>query len=117
MESDSLDRYAPAPDQRPIEAIIGTNISKRAVVVAPVLALVFGITSGWGGAVASLIGVAIVVLNFLLGGDVPFYPAPLFLCFYYAAPPFGFFIRLRLITPLLLPFGGVGENDMEGPGI
>ena len=34
MESDSLDRYVPAPDQRPIEAIIGTNIAKRAVVVA-----------------------------------------------------------------------------------
>jgi len=117
MESDSLDRYAPAPDQRPIEAIIGTNISKRAVVVAPVLALVFGITSGWGGAVASLIGVAIVVLNFLVGGYVLSYAARISLSLYHAAALFGFFIRLGLITLSLLLIGGVTEIDRTALGI
>ena len=117
MESDSLDRYVPAPDQRPIEAIIGTNIAKRAVVVAPVLAFVFGITSGWEGAVASLIGVAIVVLNFLLGGYVLSYAARISLSLYQAAALFGFLIRLGLITVSLLLIGGVTQIDRMALGI
>ena len=117
MESDSLDRYVPAPDQRPIEAIIGTNIAKRAVVVAPVLTLVFGITSGWQGAVASLIGVAIVVLNFLLGGYVLSYAARISLSLYQAAALFGFLIRLGLITVSLLLIGGVTQIDRMALGI
>ncbi len=117
MESDSLDRYLPAPDQRPIEAIIGTNIAKRAVVVAPVLAFVFGITNGWEGAVASLIGVAIVVLNFLLGGYVLSYAARISLSLYQAAALFGFLIRLGLITVSLLLIGGVTQIDRMALGI
>lgn len=117
MESDSLDRYVPAPDQRPIEAIISTNIAKRAVVVAPVLALVFGITSGWEGAVASLIGVAVVVLNFLLAGYVLSYAARISLSLYQAAVLFGFLIRLGLITVSLLLVGGVTDIDRMALGI
>ena len=117
MESDSLDRYVPAPDQRPIEAIISTNIAKRAVVVAPVLAFVFGITSGWEGAVASLIGVAVVVLNFLLGGYVLSYAARISLSLYQAAVLFGFLIRLGLITVSLLLIGGVTQIDRMALGI
>jgi hypothetical protein len=117
MESDSLDRYVPAPDQRPIEAIISTNIAKRAVVVAPVLALVFGITSGWEGAVASLIGVAVVVLNFLLAGYVLSYAARISLSLYQAAVLFGFLIRLGLITVSLLLIGGATDIDRMALGI
>lgn len=117
MESDSLDRYAPAPDQRPIEAIIGLNIAKRAIVVAPFLAVVFGITRGWEGAVAALIGVAVVVLNFLLGGYVLSYAARISLSLYHAAALFGFFIRLGLITLSLLLIGGVAEIDRMALGI
>jgi hypothetical protein len=117
MESDSLDRYLPAPDQRPIEAIISTNIAKRAVVVAPVLALVFWITSGWEGAVASLIGVAVVVLNFLLAGYVLSYAARISLSLYQAAVLFGFLIRLGLITVSLLLIGGVTDIDRMALGI
>ena len=117
MESDSLDRYLPAPDQRPIEAIISTNIAKRAVVVAPVLAFVFWITSGWEGAVASLIGVAVVVLNFLLAGYVLSYAARISLSLYQAAVLFGFLIRLGLITVSLLLIGGVTQIDRMALGI
>ncbi|GMQ86234.1 MAG: hypothetical protein BMS9Abin07_1807 [Acidimicrobiia bacterium] len=117
MEPDSLDRYAPAPDLRPIEAIISTNIAKRAIVVAPVLGLVFGVIGGWGGAVAALIGVAIVVLNFLLGGYILSYAARISLSLYHAAALFGFFIRLGLITLSLLLIGGVTEIDRMALGI
>ncbi len=117
MESDSLDRYHPAPDQRPIEAIISTNIAKRAVVVAPDLAFVFWITSGLEGAVASLIGVAVVVLNFLLAGYALSYAARISLSLYQAAVLFGFLIRLGLITVSLLLIGSVTQVDRMALGI
>ena len=47
MAPDPADRYFPAPDSRPIEAIIGNHIAKRAIVVAPVLVLVFGLFRGY----------------------------------------------------------------------
>jgi hypothetical protein len=82
---DPLVRYGPVPDERPIEAIIGKNIAKRSLFVAPVLALVFGILEGWLGVVASLVGVAIVVGNFLLGGWIMSRAARVSMNMYHAA--------------------------------
>ena len=117
MASDPLDSYLPAPDERPIEAIIGTNIAKRAILVAPILALVFGLLRGWEGAVAALVGVAIVVANFVLGGYVLSYAARISLSLYHAAALFGFFIRLGLITLSMLLIGGATDIDRPALGI
>ena len=117
MASDPANRYVPAPDQRPIEAIIGTNIAKRAIIVAPILALAFGLLRGWEGAVAALIGVAIVVINFVLGGYVLSYAARVSLSLYHAAALFGFFIRLGLITLSMLLIAGVTDIDRLALGI
>lgn len=117
MASDPLDSYLPAPDERPIEAIIGTNIAKRSILVAPILALVFGLLRGWEGAVAALIGVAIVVLNFVLGGYVLSYAARISLSLYHAAALFGFFIRLGLITLSMLLIAGMTDIDRLALGI
>ena len=117
MASDPADRYVPAPDQRPIEAIIGTNIAKRAIIIAPILALVFGLLRGWEGAVAALIGAAIVVVNFVLGGYVLSYAARVSLSLYHAAALFGFFIRLGLITLSMLLIGGATDIDRLALGI
>ena len=117
MASDPADRYVPAPDQRPIEAIIGTNIAKRAIIIAPILALVFGLLRGWEGAVAALVGVAIVVINFVLGGYVLSYAARVSLSLYHAAALFGFFIRLGLITLSMLLIGGATDIDRLALGI
>ena len=62
--------HRPSPDARPIEAIIGKNIAKRSLVVAPILIAVFALTGGWLGAVSAAIGVAIVVANFVVGGYI-----------------------------------------------
>ena len=117
MASDPIDRYVPAPDQRPIEAIIGINIARRAIVVAPILALVFGLIGGWEGAVAALIGVAIVVVNFVVGGYLLSYAARVSLSLYHAAALFGFFIRLGLITLSMLLVAGVTDIDRLALGI
>ena len=117
MASEPVDRYVPAPDQRPVEAIIGTNIAKRAVFIAPILAIVFGLLRGWEGAVAALIGVAVVVINFVLGGYILSYAARVSLSLYHAAALFGFFIRLGLITLSMLLIAGVTDIDRLALGI
>jgi len=114
---DPLVRYKPAPDDRPIEAIIGKNIAKRSLFVAPVLALVFGILQGWPGVIASLIGVAIVVVNFLLGGYLMASAARVSLNLYHAAALFGFILRLGLITASMLIIASVTDLDRMALGI
>src|SRR5680860_1321444 len=94
---DPLVRYKPAPDERPIEAIIGKNIAKRSLFVAPVLALIFGLLQGWPGVVAALVGVTIVVANFLLGGYIMASAARVSLNLYHAAALFG--LRSKRLVP------------------
>jgi len=110
-------RYGPVPDDRPIEAIIGTNTAKRGIFVAPVLALVFGLLQGWQGAVASLVGVAIVLANFLLGGYIMSKAARVSMNMYHAAALFGFLIRLGLITASMLIIANVTNLDRTAMGI
>ena len=95
MASEPVDKYVPAPDQRPIEAIIGTNIAKRAIFVAPILVLGFGLLRGWEGAIAARVSLSL----------------------YHAAALFGFFIRLGLITLSLLLIAGVTDIDRLALGI
>jgi len=114
---DPLVRYKPAPDERPIEAIIGKNIAKRSLFVAPVLALIFGLLQGWPGVVAALVGVTIVVANFLLGGYIMASAARVSLNLYHAAALFGFIIRLGLITVSMLIIANVTDLDRMALGI
>jgi len=114
---DPLVRYKPAPDERPIEAIIGKNIAKRSLFVAPVLALIFGLLQGWPGVVAALVGVTIVVANFLLGGYIMASAARVSLNLYHAAALFGFVIRLGLITVSMLIIANVTDLDRMALGM
>jgi hypothetical protein len=114
---DPAARYKPVPDERPIEAIIGKNIAKRSLFVAPVLALIFGILQGWPGVVAALVGVAIVVGNFLLGGYIMARAARVSMSMYHAAALFGFLIRLGLITVSMLVIANVTDLDRMTLGI
>ena len=116
-DADPLVRHRPVPDQRPIEAIISKNIAKRGLIVAPILALVFGLLQGWPGAVAALVGVAIVVVNFLLGGYLMSRAARVSMNMYHAAALFGFLIRLGLITVSMLFIANVTDLDRMAMGI
>lgn len=107
----------PSAEKRPVEAIIGKNIVKRAWWVAPILIIVFGITGGWLGALSAAIGVAIVVVNFLLGGYLLSSAARVSLGMYHAAALVGFFIRLALITLTMVLILNVMEVDRVAFGI
>jgi hypothetical protein len=116
-EVDPVVKHLPAPDPRPIEAIIGKNIAKRAVFVAPILMVVFGLFRGWEGAIAAAIGVAIVAGNFVLAGFIMSTAARLSLSLYHAAALFGFIIRLGLITVSMLLIAAVTDIDRLAMGI
>jgi hypothetical protein len=109
--------HKPSAEQRPVEAIISRNMAKRAIWVAPILMLVFGITGGVASAVAAGIGVAIVIANFLIGGWILSTAAGVSLTLYHAAALFGFFIRLGLITLTMLLVASVTDIDRTAMGV
>ena len=114
---DASAMHRPSPDARPIEAIIGKNIAKRSLVVAPILIAIFAITGGWLGAVSAAIGVAIVVTNFVVGGYILATAAGVSLSMYHAAALFGFFIRLGLITLTMVLVVSVADIDRVAMGV
>jgi hypothetical protein len=116
-EIDPVVKHLPVPDQRPIEAIIGRNTAKRAVFVAPVLMVGFGVFGGWEGAIGAAVGVAIVAGNFVLGGYIMSTAARISLSLYHAAALFGFIIRLGLITASMLLIAAVTDIDRLAMGI
>ncbi|MDH3606361.1 MAG: hypothetical protein OER12_05140 [Acidimicrobiia bacterium] len=105
------------PGGADVEAIIARHVAQRAVWVAPVLIGLFGIIGGVDGAIASAIGVAVVVANFLLSGWMMSIAAKISLAFYHAAALFGFFLRLILITVSLLVLGSLTELDRTALGL
>jgi hypothetical protein len=109
--------HKPSAEKRPVEAIISRNMVKRAIWVAPILILVFGIVGGIGSAVAAGVGVAIVVANFLIGGWILSTAAGVSLTLYHAAALFGFFIRLGLITLTMLLVASVTDIDRTAMGV
>ncbi len=82
----------------PVEAVLATNTVKRAVFVGPVLIAIFWLLRDIDGAIASTLGVAVVVANFLAAGWLLSISARVSLTLYHAAALFGFFVRLGLIT-------------------
>ena len=107
----------PSSETRPVEAIIGKNIVKRAWWVAPILIVLFGVLNGWMGALSAAIGVAIVVVNFVLGGYLLSSAARVSLGLYHAAALVGFFIRLGLITLTMIVIVNVVEVDRVALGV
>ena len=109
--------HSPSPEQRPVEAIIGKNIAKRSLWVAPPLVIVFGVVGGWLGAISAGVGVAIVAVNFVVGGYILATAARVSLSLYHAAALFGFFIRLGLITLTMVLIVSVTDIDRVAMGV
>jgi hypothetical protein len=94
-----------------VERKIGDDTAKRSVFVAPVFIGIFWLTSGTAGAVAALVGTAIVVGNFLLAGRILSVAARISPAAYHAAALFGFVLRLGLLTIALLVLTWLFELD------
>src|SRR5690606_13304358 len=55
------ERQQPVAGDVPVEVILSRHTAARAVYVAPILVGIFWLTRGGGGALAALLGVAVVV--------------------------------------------------------
>ncbi|NNC91199.1 MAG: hypothetical protein HKN80_01770 [Acidimicrobiia bacterium] len=100
-----------------VEAVIARHVARRALVVGPLLIVLFGLWRGLDGAAAAAVGVGIVVANFLAAGWVLSIAARISLGLYHAAALFGFFLRLLLITVSLLVLGSLTELDRMALGL
>lgn len=86
----------------PVESILARHTVARAIYVAPVLIAVFWIARGWNGGWSAVLGVGLVVANFLLAGAMLSISAKISLAVYHAAALFGFFLRLGLMVLTVL---------------
>ncbi len=100
-----------------VEATLARHTVKRAVYVGPVLLTIFWATRGVDGLIASAIGMAVVVGNFLLAGAMLSVAARISLGVYQAVALFGFFLRLGLITLTVLIISRLVELDKLALGI
>jgi hypothetical protein len=108
---------SPSVVKAPVEAIVARQTVGRAVVVGPLIIAVAWLLRGADGLVASAIGVAIVVANFLLAGVILSWAATVSLKVYHAAALLGFVVRLGLITVSMLLIASVFEVDRPAMGI
>ncbi|HAX81401.1 MAG TPA: hypothetical protein DCY40_02395 [Actinobacteria bacterium] len=100
-----------------IESVLARHTVRRAVVVGPVLVVIFTVFRGAAGGVASALGVLIVAGYFLLGGAMLSVAARLSLAAYHAAALLGFFLRLGLIALTMLAVARLTDIDRIALGI
>lgn len=100
-----------------IEAVMARHTARRAVIVGPVLIVLFWAIRGPEGALASLIGVLIVIGYFLLNGAMLTVAARISLAAYHAAALFGFFLRLGFIAVTMFAVAALVEIDRPALGI
>jgi hypothetical protein len=100
-----------------IELTMARHTAMRALIVGPPLVGVFALVRGADGALASLIGVVIVVGYFLLSGAMLAVAARISLGAYHAAALLGFFLRLGLIAVTMFAVAALVEIDRPALGI
>ncbi len=113
----SLERHQPVAGDLPVEATLARHTARRAVYVGPVLVALFWVARGPEGALAAALGVAVVVVNFLLSGAIMSISARISLAVYHAAALFGFFLRLGLIIATMLLITRIVDIDRVAFGV
>jgi hypothetical protein len=92
-----LEPSASAIDGPAPEAVIARDMLKRAALVGPALVVLFGLIWGLDGALSTLYGIAIVLVNFVLAAAMLTYSARISPAMMMFAALFGYLIRLALI--------------------
>jgi hypothetical protein len=79
------------------ESVIARDLVKKALMVGPVLIVVFGLIWGLDGAFSTAYGLVLVVANFVLAAALLSYAGRISPAFLMGAALFGYLIRLTLI--------------------
>ncbi len=101
----------------PVESILARHTVARVVYVGPVLVIIFAIINGWTGVWSSLLGIGVVVANFLLVGVILSNSARISLQAYYAAALIGFLLRLVLFVGSVYLIATLVDVDRMAFGI
>jgi hypothetical protein len=101
----------------PIEAVIARKMVLRTWWLGPIIVAVAWALRGGSGAWAAAVGVVIVVINFLLAGELLSRSARVSLKVYHAAALLGFFVRLGFITLSMFIVASVVEIDRPAMGV
>lgn len=108
---------AAEPRAAEVESAMARHTVRRAIYIAPPLVLIFAITGGWLGVWSALLGVGVVVANFLLSGAMLSISARISLQAYHAAALFGFFLRLLLFVGAVYVISIAVEVDRLAFGV
>ena len=108
---------APSVVETPVEAVIARKMVFRAWWLGPVIVAVAWALRGFEGAWAAAVGVVIVVVNFLVAGELLSRSARVSLRVYHAAALLGFFVRLGFITLSMFIVASVVEIDRPAMGV
>jgi len=100
-----------------VEMTMARHTVWRAIYVGPILIALFWLVRGWDGAWSAAVGVAVVVVNFLLAGAILSISARISLSAYHAAALLGFFLRLGLLTLTMLLIAEFAPIDRLAFGI
>lgn len=106
-----------AENSTPVESILARHTVARVVYVGPVLVIIFAIINGWTGVWSSLLGIGVVVANFLLVGVILSNSARISLQAYYAAALIGFLLRLVLFVGSVYLIATLVDVDRMAFGI
>jgi hypothetical protein len=85
----------------PPEVEIAFDMVKRSLPVAPVMIILSGLIWGFGGAVSCALGLALVLVNFVLAAGMLAGAAKISVTALMAATLGGFFVRMGLIATVL----------------
>lgn len=87
---------------RPVEREVVYDMIRRSLVGLPVPVVAAGLVWGWKGALSAAFALGLVLLNFLLSAAMLARAARISLPALMATALFGFFVRLGLITVVIL---------------
>ena len=115
LDRSEVERYI--AERPPVELQMARSIVRRAVVVGPLMLVVFGLVRGLDGLVAAAIGVAIVTGYYLLTGSMLSWLARVSLGAYHAGALLGFILRLGLIAATMWAVISLFEVDRTALGL
>ena len=108
---------SPSIEEAPVESIVARQTARRAVLVGPLIVAGAWLLRDTEAALAGAVGVAVVVGNFLLAGEILSRAARVSMKAYHAAALLGFVVRLGLITTTMLFIASVFEIDRQAMGV
>ncbi len=107
----------PFPVRTNVESVLARHIIKRALIVGPVIVAAAWLVSDATAAISAAVGVAVVLVNFLIAGWLLSRAATVSMQTYHAVALFGFFLRMGFIALSMFAVAWIFEVDRRAMGL